>query len=202
MILNFETEHQKDEAAVKVGELDDLSATKTKKLLPKIMICNVSTEENKDVLVQTIIKRNEYLQSIDDITNKMSLVYDKDAAGATKHYILKCHPEVRGLISKKGDKISLDWGVYNVRARYFATRCYHCLNYGHSQGRCPDKDKDPCCRKCAGNHSVSSCSSNVKKCINCARAGKDDVNHSAGEMCCPVLNVEIAKIKNMTDDGC
>ena len=199
--LNFETEQMRDEAAAKVDVLDSLSATKTKKLFPKIMICNVSTEESKDDLVQTIIERNNYLQSIDDIADKISLVFEKDAAGATKHYILKCHPEVRGLIYKKGDEIKLEWGVYKVRARYFATICYHCLNYGHIQGRCPVKDNAPCCRKCAGDHSAGSCSSSVKKCINCTRAGKADVDHYANEMCCPVLNAEIAKIRNRTDNG-
>ena len=43
--------------------------------------------------------------------------------------------------------------------------------------------------------------SNVKKCINCVRAGKRDVNHSANEMCCPILNTEIAKIRDRTDHG-
>ena len=36
VILNFESEHQRNEAAAKVGELDNLSANKTKVLLPKI----------------------------------------------------------------------------------------------------------------------------------------------------------------------
>ena len=82
------------------------------------MICNVSTEERKENLVHTMIQRNEYLQSIDDVTKKIELFFVKDAAGETKHYILKCHPEVRGLIFKNGDRIKLEWGVYKVRARY------------------------------------------------------------------------------------
>ena len=201
VVLNFETEHQRDEAAVKVGELDDLSATKTKKLFPKIMVCNVSTQENKDNLVQTILKRNDYLMSIDGIMDKIKLVFDKDAAGNTKHYILRCHPDVRGLIRQRGDEIKLEWGIYKIRDRYFATMCYHCLNYGHVRERCPSKDNAPCCRKCAGDHSARDCSSSVKKCINCVRVDNEDVNHSASEMCCPVLKGEIAKIRNKTDHG-
>ena len=53
VILNFESEHQRDEAAAKVEELENLSANKTKMLFPKIMICNVSKEENGDDIVQT-----------------------------------------------------------------------------------------------------------------------------------------------------
>ena len=201
VILNFETQEQRDLAVQKVGELENLSVKKAKKLLPKIMICNVSTEERKENLVHTMIQRNEYLQSIDDVTKKIELVFVKDAAGETKHYILKCHPEVRGLIFKNGDRIKLEWGVYKVRARYFATICYHCCKYGHVSDNCPNKDKDPQCRKCAENHSSRDCSSDVKKCVNCLRAGKSDVNHSANDLCCPILTAEIAKIKNMTDHG-
>ena len=201
VILNFKTEEQRNRAAEKVGDLNNLAATKKKKLLPKIMICNVNTLEDKDTLVEEIIERNNYLEAIEDIEDKISLVFDKDAAGGTKHYILKCHPEVRGLIYKKGDQINLKWGVYKVRNRYFATMCYHCLKYGHVLGKCPDKEKDPCCRKCAGAHSVGSCSSTEKKCINCVRASKSDQNHSANETCCPMLNAEIANIQSNTDHG-
>ena len=56
--------------------------------------------------MQTILKRNDYLMSIDGIMDKINLVFDKDAAGATKHYILKCHPDVRGLIHQRGDVIN------------------------------------------------------------------------------------------------
>ena len=201
VILNFETEHQRDEAERKVGELDSLSATKAKKLFPKIMICNVNTAERKDDLVQTIIERNDYLQSIDDVTNNIKLVFDKDAAGETKHYILKCHPDVRGLVHNNGDKIKLKWGVYKVRDRYFATMCYQCLNYGHVKDNCRNKDGVPCCKKCAGDHPITHCTANVKKCINCVRAGKTDTSHSAGEMSCPILTAEIAKLRQRTDHG-
>ena len=91
--------------------------------------------------------------------------------------------------------------MYKMRARYFATICYHCCKYGHVSDNCPNKDKDPHCRKCAENHSSRACSSDVKKCVNCLRAGKSDVNHSANDLCCPILTAEIAKIKNMTDHG-
>ena len=80
--------------------------------------------------------------------------------------------------------------------------CYHCLRYGHVKSKCPVKDTEGSkCKKCAGDHSASSCTSDVKKCLNCVRAGKTDVDHSATEMCCPVLKAEIARIKSKTDHG-
>ena len=201
VILNFETEELRDRAADVVGDLDNLSATKTKKLLPRIMICNVNTMESKADLVQTIISKNEYLQTVKDIDKKIDLIFEKNAKGGTIHYILKCHPEVRGLIFKNGDYVKLNWTVSKVRDRFYATMCYHCLSYGHVHARCPNSDKEPCCKKCAGNHSARECSSTEKKCLNCGRAGKTDTDHEANEMGCPILMAEIAKIRNKTDHG-
>ena len=199
--LNFESEQQRDAAADKVDELESLSVKKAKKMFPKIIICNVNNDESKDELVQTMINRNSYLKSIDSIEEKIKVVFEKNAAGGTKHFILKCDPEVRGLIHKKGDSIKLKWGVYNVRDRYYATMCYHCLRYGHVKNGCRNKDNDPCCKKCAGHHLSDRCSSTEKKCINCVRAGKLDLNHFANDRCCPVLNAEVVRIKNMTENG-
>ena len=80
VILNFESEHQRDEAAAKVEKLENLSANKTKMLFPKIMICNVSKEENRDDIVQTKAKRNDYLKSTENITDKLSLTFAKEVA--------------------------------------------------------------------------------------------------------------------------
>ena len=201
VVLNFENEVQRDEAIARVGNVDNLSARKTKKLLPKIMICNVNEMEDKDNLVETIIDKNDYLNAIDDVANKLEVVFEKKAAGTTKHFILRCHPDVRGLIHNKGDAIKLTWGIYKVRDRYFATMCYHCLKYGHIEGNCPNKDDDPRCKKCGSEHSTRDCNSTVKRCINCERAGKTDTNHFANETCCPILMNEIAKIKDRVDHG-
>ena len=201
VILNFENETERDKAATKVGNLNDLNVTKAKKLLPKIMVCNVNACENEGDLIDTIIERNDYLKSIENVSDKIKVVFVKNAAGGTKHFILRCQPEVRGLIHKNGDDIKLKWGVYKVRDRYFATMCYHCLKYGHGQDKCPDKDSNPCCKKCGENHSFRECESTVIKCLNCVRAKKSETNHCAGEICCPILSAEIEKIKNRVDHG-
>lgn len=201
VVLNFESAEKREEAAREIERLPHLSVSNSRKLFPKIMICNVNGEEDKDNIVATLINKNAYLSSVDDIVNKIKLVFVKNAAGATKHYILKCDPEVRGLIRKKGDEMKLDWGVYKVRDRFFATMCYHCLDFGHVKSRCPNKEDSPCCRKCAGNHLFKDCTSETKKCVNCKRAKKACTDHSAGEMCCPVMKSEIANIESRTDHG-
>ena len=57
VVLNFENEAQRDEAAARMNNRDDLTASRTKTLLPKIMVCNVNAMENKDILETIIAKK-------------------------------------------------------------------------------------------------------------------------------------------------
>lgn len=201
IVMNFENEHIRDEAAKKLENVNNVTTKVVKKLKPKIMICNVQKEENQDMIVKTLIERNDYLQSVSGIENMIEKIFIKQAAGDTLHYILRCDPRVRELIHKNNDKVKLEWGVYKVRDRYHTLMCYHCQRYGHIQANCIHKDDDPYCFKCAGSHKSRDCTSSVKKCINCMRYKKCDLNHSANGYGCSVLQSEIEKIRNITDHG-
>ena len=123
--------------------------------------------------------------------------------GDTIHYILKCDPIVRKLIYKNHDKLKLEWGVYTVRDRYHALICYYCQKYGHMESDCAAKAKgeNQICYKCAGMHKGSDCSVSMKKCINCVRYKKSDMNHSVNDHCCPVFLNELQRAKDNTDHG-
>ncbi len=60
----------------------------TKLFAPKIMICNVSKEESKDDIVDYLIAKNSYVQSVEGVHDKIRLVFTKPAHGNTTHYIL------------------------------------------------------------------------------------------------------------------
>ena len=204
IVLNFESALERDEAANKVAGVENLAVDKIKKLKPKIMICYVNDPVDKDSIIDKMIEKNEYLQSIPDVKDKIQVSFVKDVIkdGDIKHYILMCDPEVKNLIHAKGNKIKLDWGVFDVRARYFATLCFHCLRFGHRMNKCPFKDsEEQRCKRCAGQHSMVGCEQ-AKKCLTCERAGKKCDDHSAGERSCASLIAEIKKIESMTDHGC
>lgn len=82
------------------------------------MICNVSKEESKDDIVEYLVTKNAYFQSVDNVHDKLKLVFDKPANGNTIHYILRCAPDVHGLIRKHGDVVCLKWARYTVCYRY------------------------------------------------------------------------------------
>lgn len=175
-----------------------------RKLKPKITICNVNREEESDKIVKTLVDRNDYLKGVTDAESKVDLLFGKPAAGGTKHYIIKCDPEIRELIHKNHDQVKLEWGVYSVRDRYTATVCYHCQRFGHIAENCPAKTKGeaPVCAKCAGTHNTRDCTSTVKKCINCMRFKKGDCEHWSNDMrCCVVLQEELQRIRSSTENG-
>ena len=204
IVMNFENEKTRDEAALRLVNVEQVNTSKVKKLMPKIMICNVNKEETPSKIIETVIERNDYLSTIQDVKNKIQMIYNKPAAGSTVHYILKCDPMVRELIHKNQDKVKLQWGSYFVRDRYRALICYHCQRYGHLESNCNAKvnGDHPSCFKCAGDHKSKDCSSTVHKCINCTRYKKPDVNHMATDhKSCPILKSETDRIRNITDHG-
>ena len=66
-------------------------------------------------------------------------------------------------------------------------RCQICCGYNHSHTKCKDKGTLQSCSKCSENHEVTTCKSEVKKCINCINANKyltkkRPIDHSADDI--------------------
>lgn len=205
VVLNFEDEAKRDEAASKLHAFPKVKTRAVRKLKPKIMICNVNKEEAAvGEIIDVLIDKNEYLQHVDDVKSKLELLFCRPASGGTQHYIIRCDPEIRRLIHVNHDRLKLDWGVYFVRDRYMATICYHCQRIGHVAQKCSamQKQEPPVCGKCAGEHNTRNCVADRKQCINCIRFKKADVGHAANDgRLCEVLLEEQEKIRCITENG-
>lgn len=75
-------------------------------------------KETGEKILETLLERNEFLQSIGEVEKVIEKNFSKPGVGGTTHYILKCDLIVREVIHKKPDKIKLEWGVYAVRDKY------------------------------------------------------------------------------------
>ena len=204
IIMNFASEREMNDAMSKLNDIHDVRTKNVRrKLSPKIMICNVYKDEVKDDLIRNLIDRNEYLQAIEDVEHKISLLFEKPAAGNTLHYVLKCDPSVRKLIHDNHDRIKLVWSVYEVRDRYWVTTCHYCQRHGHIEKNCSAKTKNegPFCKYCSGRHKTDQCNESTRKCINCVRYKNTDTDHAVGDRCCQVLIKETMNIKEITDHG-
>ncbi|KAK3887762.1 hypothetical protein Pcinc_008148 [Petrolisthes cinctipes] len=201
IVINLESEEKRNAAQNKLHEVGNLIVSNGKRWDPKIMVCNVARNEDKESLIEEIIVRNN-LESIDGVINKIQIVSERPAAGGTVHYVLKCDPEVRARIHGMNDKLKLKWGVHQVYDRYFPLLCYHCLKFGHKSDSCQCKVKGhaPHCYKCAGQHEGRSCQSDVRKCFNCA-ASKRQSEHSVSSLSCPIFTSEVNRIRLNTNHG-
>lgn len=204
IIMNFNDESTRNEAAEKLKTIDNIHVTNVKKIMPKIMLCNVSKEEDKADLLNNLVERNECLKNIEGVKDKMKLLFDKPAAGGTVHYIIRCEPAVRASIHRHGDVLKVEWGRYHVRDRYQTLICFHCQRFGHVKAKCNDRimGNRPSCPRCAGEHEMKECKADFKKCINCVRANKNgEAGHTVNEYCCPLVASELVKVKENTDHG-
>ena len=202
IVMNFSSEIEMNTAMTKLNTIHDVKAKNVKKkLTPKIMICNVYKDESKDELIRNMIERNLFLKNVADVDKKISFMFDKPAAGNTVHYILKCDPMIRKLITDNGDRIKLEWGVYTVRDRYWVKVCHHCQRYGHGEEHCTAKAEEPYCKHCGERHKSNQCDETVKKCINCVRYKYPDTKHVVGDKRCQALKNEMLSIATNTDHG-
>ena len=202
IIVNFETEEEKNKAEERLRVLEGVSVTHNKMMFPKIVLCNVDKDVQRDGLIEELIERNHFLSTIDDVKDKMKVIFDKPAAGNTINYFIKCDPEVRRIIRTNGNLLKLQWGRHEVYDRYYALMCFHCLKFGHKKINCPAKQKHepPKCYKCAGTHEGYTCRTENRKCANCL-AVKLPADHSVNSTTCPYFTDELLRIKNNTDHG-
>lgn len=81
-----------------------------------------------------------------------------------------------------------------IRRAKTVTRCYRCLNFGHTKWDCKRPDRSKACYKCGTeNHLAKNCPS-TPHCFLCeeARKSSDGNNHIAGSRRCAVFR-EILK---------
>ena len=209
IVVNFKTEADRDMAANKIkNEVSESIVSNGNRRLPKIMICNVrdvDCEAGEDI-VETLIDRNTFLQGIENVHEKIKFVFSKDAAGKTKHYILKClDPVVRKVIRDHENKVMLKFSVYDIRDRYHAMTCFRCHRYGHKSTECRLTVEQIVCGICTGNHNSKDCPSTEDpskyKCINCTRQKKEDTAHKAHSKDCIVYFNKMRDIVSTTDHG-
>lgn len=79
--------------------------------------------------------------------------------------ILEFNPEIHKFILEN-TTVKLGWTNYKVFNYIDVARCFKCWGYHHKAIKCK---KEVACRKCAGQHKESECTTGIKKCINCVR---------------------------------
>ena len=186
-----------------------LTTGHTKKMDPKIMITNVSldeeckTEEERIEFVNYIKQKNPYLNSFGPEEIKVVFSKEKTSNGyKSQNIVIKCAPKARKLIHDNGETLYTMYGRHHVFDHYHVVICHHCQGFGHMEKDCEEKEKeDPRCGKCAGRHSTGDCKSEHVKCINCHKRDYNKKDHHVYDYRCPCYKEMVNRLAANTDHG-
>ena len=201
IFLSFSDENEREKAVSRLETNDVLSVRRTVKLNPRIRIGRINECEdtdNKENIIKTLIERNEFLKYFQNIDSALICKAVIDIRGRSSYIIIECTPEIRAAIKKKGDKLQMCWGRYDVVDSFYVPRCFHCQILGHTSVDCKSKSQKKTCRDCSefmddDHHTYSS---TVLCCINCKLGKRARTDHSSSDGSCPILLEKIKWIQS------
>lgn len=82
-------------------------------------------------------------------------------------------------------KLKVGWIIGRVREKISPTRCFKCLEFGHTARMCKNTDRSACCMKCGKEgHKAAQCQAEPR-CFLCIAKKLKETNHRAGSWNCP-----------------
>ena len=211
--LDFTSKAHMEEAQKTLAAKYEVSAKShdLKKLDPKLTIFDIDTDvADKEQLLEEILHKNQGINALNTNNSIKVVFYSKEQRQA----VIQVSPGIREHIRKNGDHIHLALGHHHVKDRIHVIQCYHCQQFGHMSGSsyCKNKERDPICFYCAGNHRSKDCDNRKGKkvgkirCSNCAKcrnpADRSAANtHKASDPLCPFYIRERVRVMSRTA-GC
>ena len=168
-----------------VGKKDNITIVGMNKLFTK-------EEVIKQLLIQNAFL--SHLNTVNDINEHLTIHNIKHTRSNENIFqVFASVSEVlRNGIKKFSDKLTIGVNVCKVYDRTFAKRCNNCQGLGHFYKDCPTPN-NPVCAICSESHRTDSCSSSLKKCVNCSKKGSTQVDHTSYDPKCPELISFIGK---------
>lgn len=146
--------------------------------VPRLKIVGMSDQYSSDVFIDYLRSQNEDIE-IKDV--KVVSMYENPRFTYHKFNVVievdvdtyKC------LLCAK--KVIVGFDECFVVPAINVLRCFKCGEFGHKSIDCKNGER---CSKCSQQHSTSSCTSTVLKCVNCLKTNEErkmnlDVNHAA-----------------------
>lgn len=164
----------------KLGEDYEVKITELKK--PKIKVTGMYEKLECDDIIRKIKDQNEYMQDSD-----VNVVHTYRGANRTFSAIIEVDGKHFSRVLAAG-RLFIHLQSCRVFEDIQVMRCFKCSRFYHKGKDCQHK---LACQKCGEEHELSSCKSNVVKCVNCEHAVKTynvkyDVNHLASDKNCNV----------------
>ena len=169
--------------------------------LPTITISDVADFSDRAEFINKVKHQNPKIGEQIDTGSVFNIVYSRELnSDPTKHQVVaRVSSEIRDIIKANGDRLYIGLMAYRVTDRFYVKRCNKCQEFGHYYADCKSTQ---CCAYCkSAEHKSSDCElkGSVDKssfeCVNCERAGKDGVVHSAHWGKCPVFLEKQNRVK-------
>ncbi|XP_075676038.1 uncharacterized protein LOC142644984 [Dermatophagoides pteronyssinus] len=196
-----------------INASDEMISEEPKRQNPVILLKGVPKEIDRDHLPEIIKDCNQDIANACENEDSITVAYLKN--NRKEHLVnvaIKVTPTIRRIILETLDRnVSFGFNLVYAEDASPVRQCFHCLSFGHSQTKCPEKQKKepPQCMHCPGKHLKANCPEKNKKvtCCNCAkRPGTSDkqpenINHSPNSDKCPIYKAVLSKATSKTDYG-
>ena len=178
---------------------------------PTINVVGVPPDISKETLMYELFQQNPMIKKMHDDLNgegegkfsilSISALKNNSQLGKASIAISN---SIRDHISNaSSDRLFLGNGTCKVYDNFHVKRCFNCQKYGHIGNKC---DQSVACGYCAGAHETRSCvlkQNSVQSdqcCSNCYNSSdsnqKDNCQHSAYSVNCPIFKTEQEKLKH------
>ena len=163
---------------------------------PSVTIVSLSKKYSKEEVINQIVSQNQFVKHFATVNNINDHIEIHDikptkAKASVFQVFASVSEALRKGFRNYKDKVTIGLMSCKVYDRFHVKRCNNCQGLGHYYKECPTPNI-PCCAKCSQNHATNTCNIEVKKCVNCSKAGKE-TNHTAFDPKCPSLLIEVEK---------
>lgn len=202
VILELDDEKEVEKIESADFESKGLKIRRPKKNFPTAIVYDIEKDADKTEFINSLWDKN--LQDADFDREQLLGKIKYKFATRTKdrgkeNWVLELPAPVYRYLLAKG-RAYVDWHSHRIKEFINVSRCYKCLNYGHSAKTC--KAETPTCEKCGGEgHVRKDCpdrENDEMTCINCKR-NKRDFKHRVTDKNCPEYQKQVEICWNRID---
>ncbi|XP_045504402.1 uncharacterized protein LOC123701034 [Colias croceus] len=186
VVVGCVSEEERDKVKERLGKNEGLVVEEVKNKSPLLVFRDVMKCDTGDFITALRNQNADILEGLKGEERKVEVAYVMGARNPLQnHVVVRASPQVwRRWMNERYAHIGL--GRVKVMDHSPLVQCSRCLGYGHTKRVCSEEQVR--CSHCAGPHMRTECDKWLRgeapQCINCTKAKKGSVKHSAFDREC------------------